>query len=161
MEIAPDIFGILTNHSHSPIPEPELNTDTVFSDYHSLVSALTSVPNNSFSPMSESTAFGAIEISEVRGKDGVLLQCSFCEYQTVRKQCMRIHLRRHTGEKPYSCPYCNRSFSLSNTLTCHIRIHTGEKPHACPHCSYRAIQPTRLKTHIKNKHKSLIQQNNT
>lgn len=90
---------------------------------------------------------------DTSGQQDVLMKCPHCDYRTVRKNHLKQHIRRHTGERPYSCPHCSKCFSLSNTLVCHIRTHTGEKPYACPHCTYRATQPTRLKLHIKNLHK--------
>ncbi|XP_039762717.1 gastrula zinc finger protein XlCGF8.2DB-like isoform X3 [Pararge aegeria] len=77
------------------------------------------------------------------------LACDFCEYKCKHQSVLAMHLRRHTGEKPFICDYCGAKFTRKHDLTSHIRRHTGEKPFRCGRCNARFIRKYDLTAHTK------------
>ncbi|KAI8512823.1 hypothetical protein Bbelb_094620 [Branchiostoma belcheri] len=65
---------------------------------------------------------------------------------------MRDH-QKEEKEQALICEVCSyRAFSRTS-LDIHMRKHTGEKPFACGECSYRAKSKTTLRMHVASKHK--------
>jgi uncharacterized Zn-finger protein len=82
--------------------------------------------------------------------------CPDCSKQFTQQAHLQIHMRKHTGERPFHCsfPNCFKSFTqlgiytfyLGNLKT-HERKHTGERPFTCPFCFKSFSQMGNLKTH--------------
>ena len=65
--------------------------------------------------------------------------CRTCGYECKSTGHFKVHLRSHTGERPYACDWeaCDRAFNRSDELSRHRFTHTKEKPFGCERCGKR------------------------
>ncbi|XP_012682428.1 sal-like protein 1a isoform X1 [Clupea harengus] len=56
-------------------------------------------------------------------------KCRFCAKVFGSDSALQIHLRSHTGERPYKCNICGNRFSTRGNLKVHFQRHKDKYPH--------------------------------
>lgn len=87
-------------------------------------------------------------------------QCYNCGSSFRTELGYRLHMRIHSGIRPYKCELCNESFLSSSRRSDHVkRRHksTKDMPHGCDRCTAKFIRPWELKKHYLNVHSSIVE----
>lgn len=74
--------------------------------------------------------------------------CENCGKGFYSKCDIKIHMRVHTGETPYTCQICCSRFSQLSTMLRHKRRHTDNKSYMCATCGKPFWTKDELKKHF-------------
>lgn len=74
--------------------------------------------------------------------------CTSCSYCTPHSQTLVNHMRRHNGERPYSCE-CGKRFTQSSSLAAHLKTHSTNTYFTCALCGKQFKHAFAMKNHLR------------
>ncbi|KAF7991185.1 hypothetical protein HCN44_002747 [Aphidius gifuensis] len=75
-------------------------------------------------------------------------ECNICKRRMVTQENLDEHMfRQHEHREHAQCPQCSKIFNKASVLKIHMRIHSGERPYACKLCEKKFVRRTALRQH--------------
>lgn len=155
--VEPDLKAMWTNlpDDHMTVSQPHEDTHQ---DDNELGLKLVSVLGSASSEYEAAEAARYAPYKEQQaaqtaaGSRGKRFMCCVCSKTYATAQNLDVHMRIHTGMRPFGCEHCGKKFLQSAHLKSHLSIHTGERPYVCLLCSRSFIVKHSLKLHMKKCH---------
>ncbi|XP_069172884.1 myoneurin isoform X2 [Procambarus clarkii] len=81
------------------------------------------------------------------------LTCPVCQKVFTRTDSLKSHMvRMHEEDGGLNCYICGKNFPSQGQLEMHVRVHTGERPFICNYCAKGFVQKVHLRTHLRTMH---------
>ena len=75
--------------------------------------------------------------------------CHLCNTSFLFEYSLKIHLRSHSGEKPFHCSKCEKSFGAKGYLNSHVKmVHSEHRPYPCSLCEKSFKTKSDMKKHV-------------
>uniref|UniRef100_A0A1B6EDA5 C2H2-type domain-containing protein n=1 Tax=Clastoptera arizonana TaxID=38151 RepID=A0A1B6EDA5_9HEMI len=78
-------------------------------------------------------------------------RCRYCGKVFGSDSALQIHIRSHTGERPFKCNVCGSRFTTKGNLKVHFQRHTSKFPHI-------KMNPNPIPEHLDKYHPPLLAQ---
>ncbi|KAK7072925.1 hypothetical protein SK128_004436 [Halocaridina rubra] len=123
---------------------------SIYQSHQDALKTISSKDTNSVKQQEEITEDVAVTGSEQTGD----LLIGENESNAMQSVCMaESQISLTTGSLgSLQCPWCQKVLSKPSNLKVHIRRHTGEKPYHCLFCPYSAAQKVQVVNHMNARH---------
>lgn len=80
--------------------------------------------------------------------------CHLCGKKLFYKRTLLLHLRMHSGLKPFKCEYCGKAYTSKHSLNAHLISERNQRKYECTYCGKRYNFNSDLIVHIKQRHET-------